>query len=335
MVVGKGGPVHAGALDRAGRMMLVCRTGVLSAPEWKRPAEDREDVTCAGCKETIFDATDPLRPEIRPLVMGAIMRGTSLPDAERFAPVDSGSGMTDHTSVTAPAIPATVTLPRMVELPSGAVVQIPRTESTLRRMADTDASQKRFPFDRARGEFRTGARGKGDRSPYTPEERTERRAAERDDLTHGRARLWNKIEFRTTHAAAPAGKGHLMTMVISRNVAERLGAMVTGPDGDRVTGWDYLYAMGTLPASVKSVLTREEKARLYGGGKALARRRKAVQSARKDAARVVAGVSIRDAWTADRRENPADVRDHRVMTGAARMYGSGRDFSDRAGSRVI
>lgn len=309
VVVGKGGPVHAGALDARGRMMLVCRTGVLSGTEWKRPKEDREDVTCGGCKGTLFDVSDPLRPEIRPLVMGAILRGTSLPDAERFAPIDSGSGMTDHTSVT--------------DTKAGS--------ATLRRIADADSSQKRFPFDRARGEFRTGARGKGERSPYTPEERTERRAAEREDLTHGRARLWNTVEFTATHHAAPGGKRHV-TMVISRNIAERLGGMVTGPDGDRITGWDYVYAMGALPASVKAVLSREERARLYGGGKAAARRATVARKARTERARDARGVAAsREASFGRYRLDDGTRADQfgRVV------YGSGRDFSDRAGSRVI
>ena len=331
VVVGKGGPVHAGALDAHGRMMLVCRTGVLSRTEWKRPEEDREDVTCGGCKGTIFNESDPLRPEIRPLVMGAILRGTSLPDAERFAPIDSGSGLTDHTSVTAPAIAERMTLPRAVKLPSGAVVQIRRTDSTLRRIADTDSSQKRFPFDRARGEFRTGARGKGERSPYTPEERTERRTAEREDLTHGRARLWNTVEFTATHHAAPGGKRHV-TMVISRDIAERLGGMVTGPDGDRITGWDYVYAMGALPASVKAVLTREERARLYGGGKAAARRATVARKARTERARDARGVAASREATFGRYRLDDGTRADQF---GRVVYGSGRDFSDRAGSRVI
>ena len=309
VVVGKGGPVHAGALDASGRMMLVCRAGVLSKGEWKRPNEDREDVTCPGCKETIFDTSDPLAPFVRPLVMGAIMRGTSLPDAERFAPLDSGSGMTDHTAGTDRKAPS----------------------ETLRRMADADSSQKRFPFDRARGEFRTGARGKGARSPYTPEERTARRTAERDDLTHGRARLWNTVEFKATHPAAPGGMRHV-TMVISRGIAERLGGMVTGPDSNRITGWDYVYAMGALPASVKAVLTREEKARLYGGGKEAAKRATAARKARAERTANARGVAVS-------RENTA--RRYRLDDGTRAdqfgnvVYGTGRDFSDRAGSRVI
>jgi hypothetical protein len=331
VVVGKGGPVHAGALDRYGRMMLVCRTGVLSPAEWRRPAEDRDSVSCQGCRETIFNESDPLAPEIRPLVMGAIMRGTSLPDAERFAPVDSGSGLTDHTSVTAPAIAERMTLPRMVELPSGSVVRIPRTESTLRRMADTDAAQKRFPFDRARGEFRTGARAKGARSPYTAEERTERRTAEREDLTHGRARLWNTVEFTATHDAAPGGK-RFVTMVISRNIAERLGGMVTGPDGGRITGWDYVYAMGALPASLKAILTREERARLYGGGKAAAKRATAARKARSERAAHARGVAVSQARAFGRRR--VDDGSRADQFGNV-VYGTGRDFSDRAGSRVI
>lgn len=308
-VVGKGGPVHAGARDASGRMMLVCRTGVLSAGEWKRPAEGREDVTCPGCKGTIFDTTDPLAPVIRPMVMGAIMRGTSLPDAERFAPIDSGSGMTDHTAGT----------------------DRKATSDTLRRMADADTSQKRFPFDRARGEFRTGARGKGARSPYTPEERTARRTAERDDLTHGRARLWNTVEFKATHPMAPGGM-RFVTMVISRNIAERLGAMVTGPDGDRVTGWDYVYAMGALPASVKAVLTREERARLYGGGKAAAKRATAARKARTERAAHARGVVVSREHTARRYRLDDGTRADQFGNV---VYGTGRDFSDRAGSRVI
>jgi hypothetical protein len=331
VVVGKGGPVHAGALDAHGRMMLVCRVGVLSKGEWKRPKEDREDVTCPGCKAVIFDDSDLSAPFIRPLVMGAILRGTSLPDAERFAPLDSTSGLTDISSVTAPAVPARMTLPRAVRLPSGAVVQIPRTDSTLRRVADSDSSQKRFPFDRARGEFRTGVRGKGDKSPYTEAERTERRAAERDDLTHGRARLWNEIEFVATHHLAPGGKRHV-TMVISRNIAERLGGMVTGPDGDRVTGWDYVYAMGALPAHLKAILTREERARLYGGGKAAARRATATRKARTERARDARGLAASREETFGRYRLDDGTRADRF---GRVVYGSGRDFSDRAGSRGI
>lgn len=308
-VVGKGGPVHAGALDASGRMMLVCRTGVLSKGEWKRPDEGRESVTCPGCKETIFDLSDPLAPFIRPLVMGAILRGTSLPDAERFAPLDSGSGMSDHTAGT----------DRVA------------TAGTLRRMADADSSHKRFPFDRARGEFRTGARGKGDRSPYTPEERTARRDAEREDLTNGRARLWNTVEFKATHAAAPGGK-RFVSMVISRNIAERLGGMVTGPDGDRITGWDYLFAMGALPAALKAILTREERARLYGGGKAAAKRAVAARKDRTERAGLACGMAVSRERAAGRRRIDDGSRADRFGNV---VYGAGRDFSDRAASRVI
>lgn len=323
VVVGKGGPVHAGALDGHGRMMLVCRTGVLSRSEWKRPAEGREVITCPGCRDTVFDMSDPLSPVIRPLVMGAIMRGTSLPDAERFAPLDSGSGMTDVSSVTDTKIP--------VAVPDRSGWNARTTDNALRRMADADSSQKRFPFDRARGEFRTGARGKGDRSPYTPEERKERRTAERDDLTNGRARLWNTVEFTATHPAAPGGK-RFVTMVISRNVAERLGSMVTGPDGDRITGWDYVYAMGALPASVKAVLTREERARLYGGGKAMAKRATAARKARAERSATARGIAVSNGNAFARRRIDDGSRADRFGNV---VYGTGRDFSDRAASRVI
>jgi hypothetical protein len=171
-------------------------------------------------------------------------------------------------------------------------------------------------------------RAKGARSPYTEQERGARRDAEREDLTNGRARLWNTVEFKASHPAAPGGMRHV-SMVISRNIAERLGGIVTGPDGDRITGWDYVFAMGALPASVKAVLTREERARLYGGGKTAARRAAAARKDRAQCAAVAKGAALSRERTASRRRiddgtRAGPVRERRVRdrAGLQRPRGS-------------
>lgn len=319
-VAGTRGPVHVGARDVEGRVMLVCRVGVLGKGETTEPKEGR-GISCPGCRDTLYD-TDGDAWTFRPGVLRLIMREDTGDDRARFAPAETGWGseLSEHSASLAPAVPATMTVRRPVKLGSGLITHIAHPEPTMRRLSDADAPARRHPFDR-RGDnavFRTGTR-KDMREAYAENDR------------HGMTKMWNKIIFRPTHPDAPAGRREL-TMIIHRDTVTELGMIVTGPDGDRVTGWMYLYAMGRLPKRVADRLTREQRARLYGGGASLARKATAERKARKERAEharaVVTGRTDR--------LNRYRLDDGTRADGFGNViYGTGRTWEDRGASRVI
>lgn len=314
-VVGKGGPVHAGYADAYGCMRLVCRTGVLPAAGWKEPKEGRESITCPGCRNTIFGEGETILKSI----MDVIMRDESLSDLERFAPMDSGSGLSDYSA--------------KVRGSWALTGESPVSPEALRMLGDTDSTARRFPFDRARGDFRTGVKATGDRAVYSADELAARKG-DQIGLDAAKLKPWNKINFVVTSDLAPGGKG-ARTMIISKNIAERLGSVYTMPDGKRVTGWAYVGAMGALPGALKAILTREERARLYGGGKTLVARQSAARKARRERGAAAAGVVRSRTNRIDLREGFGGRTDTAKARAVSGIFGGGRDFSDREFSRVI
>lgn len=310
VVVGKGGPVHAGALDGEARMMLVCRTGVMRGG-WKRPKEGRETVTCVPCRIALYGAKDSMI--IPQAVLDVITRPATLPDAVRFASVDSGSNLSDHSAETETIL---------------------STETSV-RLTESDRAERRFPYEVPPPGFRGGSTGRF-RVGLDAEERKERKALERADSRQTMNRAWNTLgPFRPTHRDASGGRT-MRTMIISRGTAERLRGMFDGPAGmGRVSGWDYVKAMGALPASVKATLNKEERARLYGGGAALAARRKATRDARRKGAALIETVDVKARRLAGKRENPADRAEDMLRRDRSAVYGSGRDFSDRVASSIV